>query len=68
MNGYKFMARLKGGDGNFRLFDILGYENGKYAVFIDFIFHMELSRIVCVPTAKVIDNGTKQSRSTGANQ
>jgi hypothetical protein len=40
-----FYARLTDGF-NTRLFPILDYKNGKYMVYIDFVFPMQLTRIV----------------------
>jgi|TARA_R110000772_G_C13020594_1_gene410538 hypothetical protein len=51
-----YFARLKNEHGT-RLFEILDYKNGKYYVYIDFVFPMNLTRIVYRQTLKV---GIKQ--------
>lgn len=46
---YKYKARLTWPNGESRLFDILSYSDGLYDVYIDFVFRIPLSIIVCVP-------------------
>ena len=47
-----YFARLKNKHGT-RLFEILDYKNGKYYVYIDFIYTMKLTRIVYRQPLKV---------------